>query len=178
MVISEELYKRFPEADEGQLTRLRSTIVKGETLSKIAAEQKLDEEIQLGESERKSGAWRRDSILANTLEAVIGAIYLDSNLKICKQSVMPLFVSLLDEADPDKIQKDPKTQLQEFLQSQQKELPAYEILKESGPAHKRVYEVSCKLKGVNRTFTATGNSKRFAEQSAAALALEYILDNS
>lgn len=91
---------------------------------------------------------------------------------------MPLFVPLLDEADPDKIQKDPKTQLQEYLQSKQKELPIYTVLKESGPAHKRIYNVSCNLKGVKKTFTATGNSKRYAEQSAAALALEYILSES
>ena len=178
LIIAEELYERFPMADEGQLTRLRSSIVKGDTLAKIATEQHLDEKIQFGESERKSAAWRRESILANTLEAVVGAIYLDSDLSKCKVTIMPLFESLLDDADPEKIQKDPKTRLQEYLQSVQKELPVYDVLKESGPAHKRMYEVSCKLQGVKKDFIAKGNSKRFAEQSAAQLALAYLQDKS
>ena len=119
----------------------------------------------------KSGGWRRDSILANTLEAIIGAVYLDADMEICRICVISLYNQLLSEVSPDKLSKDPKTALQELLQSRKLELPAYQVLSETGNAHERVFNIECTIVELDISVQAEGRSKRLAEQSAAEKAL-------
>ena len=174
-IIAEILYTSHPQATEGELTRLRSVLVKGETLAKIARGLDLGEYIRLGTSELKSGGWRRKSILANTMEALIGAIYLDAGLDACRNAVLRLFANNLKDCSPDNLVKDPKTRLQEYLQSQQKNLPAYTVILERGDAHDRVFTVQCSIPEIKLSVNAEGRSKRNAEQAAAQQALD-ILD--
>jgi len=174
-IIAEILYTLYPHASEGELTRLRSMLVKGDTLARIARHLDLGEYIKLGASELKSGGWRRKSILANTMEALIGAIYLDAGLDICKNSVLRLFENHLKDCSPDNLVKDPKTRLQEFLQSQQKDLPVYHVVQERGEAHERIFTVQCSIPEIKLSVEAEGRSKRNAEQAAAQQALD-ILD--
>ena len=173
-IIAELLYTLHPHATEGELTRLRSMLVKGDTLAKIARELDLGEYIKLGGSELKSGGWRRKSILANTLEALIGAIYLDAGIETCKKTVLGLFENNLKNCSPEKLVKDPKTRLQEFLQSQQKNLPVYNVILERGDAHEKVFTVQCSIPEINVSVTAEGRNKRDAEQAAAQQALDML----
>ena len=175
MVISSELFKRFPNEKEGILTRLRSSLVKGETLSKIAAELNLGEFLQLGSGELKSGGFRRASTLADVVEAIIGAIYLDS----CKEYgtakiekiILDIFKKRLDECEPGGVLKDPKTRLQEYLQSKNLPLPTYHVDSISGKEHLQTFKVSCSIEGFHNHVVATGGSRRKAEQAAAEKAL-------
>lgn len=173
-IIAEILYASHPHATEGELTRLRSMLVKGDTLAKIARNLDLGEYIKLGSSELKSGGWQRKSILANTLEALIGAIYLDAGIEACKKTVHVLFENSLKNCTPENLVKDPKTRLQEFLQSQQKNLPVYNVILERGEAHEKVFTVQCSIPEINLSVTAEGRSKRNAEQSAARQALDLL----
>jgi len=173
-IIAEDLYERFPQAEEGVLTRLRASLVKRETLAAISRELDLGGLLRLGPGERKSGGWRRDSILANTLEAVIGAIFLDSDIGACRTFILTLFRSRLEEVKPDTVGKDPKTALQEVLQEHRLPLPAYEIIAEQGEPHKRVFTVRCSIECLSEAVTAEGRSKRVAEQAAAQKALQLI----
>jgi len=173
-IIAEILYTLHPQASEGDLTRLRSMLVKGDTLAKIARHLDLGDYIKLGTSELKSGGWRRKSILANTLEAIIGAIYLDAGLDACKKSVYRLFESSLNNCSPETLLKDPKTRLQEFLQSQQKNLPIYNVVLERGDAHDKIFTVQCSIPEIKLSVEAEGRSKRNAEQAAAQQALEVL----
>ena len=170
-VIAETLYQQYPGASEGDLTRLRATLVKGETLASIARELQLGNFILLGSGELKSGGWRRTSILANTLEAIIGAIYLDAGFTTCRDKVLSLFGVILRETTPDTLVKDPKTRLQEYLQSHQQLLPKYNLVMECGESHARIFTVECAIPGLNISVQAEGRNKRSAEQSAAHLAL-------
>ncbi len=173
MFIAEALYFEFPKANEGELTRMRSQLVKGQTLTSIAKELDLSPWLKLGQGEMKSGGFRRDSILEDAVEALIGAVYLDSNIEQCKAFVLKLISSRLAEVDPSKALKDPKTRLQEYLQSRQRELPEYQVIDTSGQAHNQTFTVKCTLDD-GQTLTATGTSRRKAEQSAARKALEEI----
>ena len=175
-IIADAVFRKFPKATEGELTRLRSSLVKGETLAQLGRELNLGDYIKLGPGEMKSGGWRRDSILANTLEAIIGAVYLDADMEICRKCVIALYRQLLLEVSPDKLSKDPKTTLQELLQSRRLELPAYHVLSETGDAHERLFNVECTIAEPNISVQAEGRSKRLAEQSAAEKAL-LVLDN-
>jgi len=170
-IIADAIYKKFPQATEGELTRLRASLVKGETLAKLGRELGLGNYVKLGPGEMKSGGWRRDSILANTLEAIIGAVYLDADMDVCRKCVISLYHQLLLEVSPGKLSKDPKTTLQELLQSRRLELPAYQVLSESGDAHERLFTIECTIKEENISVQAEGRSKRLAEQSAAEKAL-------
>ncbi len=170
-IIADAIYQKFPQATEGELTRLRALLVKGETLAKLGRDQDLGDYIKLGPGEMKSGGWRRDSILANTLEAIIGAVYLDADMEVCRKFVISLYRQLLSEVSPDKLSKDPKTALQELLQSRRLELPVYQVLLESGDAHERLFNVECKIIELNISVQAEGRNKRQAEQSAAEKAL-------
>ena len=170
-IIAEILYTLYPNASEGELTRLRSTLVKGDTLAKIARHLGLGEFIKLGTSELKSGGWHRKSILANTMEALIGAIYLDAGLDTCKNTVLRLYENNLKNCSPENL----KTRLQEFLQSQQKNLPVYNVILERGDAHDKVFTVQCSIPEIKLSVEAEGRSKRNAEQAAAQQALD-ILD--
>ena len=152
--IAEALFHRFPECDEGQLTRLRAALVKRDTLAGIARDLELGGCLRLGEGELKSGGFRRDSILANAVEAIIGAIYLDAGLTVGK---------------------DPKTRLQEHLQSLGLALPGYRTLRVAGEPHAQHFTVECSLPQSSKVFTGHGDSRRKAEQAAAALALDDLL---
>lgn len=173
-IIAEELFRRFPDAAEGSLTRLRASLVKRETLALLARQLGVGDQVRLGTGEQKSGGWRRESILANTLESVIGAIYLDSGLDACRAVVLRMFqdqVRNLTVKDPG---KDPKTALQELLQSQRLPLPVYQIVSEAGEAHARTFRVECRVDDLQCAVVAEGRSKRNAEQAAAKLALELL----
>ncbi len=170
-IIADAIYQKFPQATEGELTRLRASLVKGETLAKLGRDLALGDYIKLGPGEMKSGGWRRDSILANTLEAIIGAVYLDADMEVCRKCVISLYYQLLSDVSPDKLSKDPKTTLQELLQSRRLELPAYQVLSENGNAHERIFNVECTIIEPDISVYAEGRSKRLAEQSAAEKAL-------
>lgn len=170
-IIAETLYQRYPDASEGDLTRLRASLVKGETLARIARELQLGNYVILGAGELKSGGWRRTSILANTLEAIIGAIYLDAGFTTCRDKVLSLFAAIIKETTPDNLIKDPKTRLQEYLQSRQQHLPEYNLVMERGEAHARIFTVECAISELGISVQAEGRNKRSAEQAAAQLVL-------
>ncbi|MBI3772682.1 MAG: ribonuclease III [Gammaproteobacteria bacterium] len=171
-LIAEELYRRFPTAAEGEMSRLRASLVKGQTLAVIASELELGEFMLLGSGELKSGGYRRDSILACTLEALIGAVYLDGGEAACRPLVQSLFASRLDQVSPDMVEKDPKTQLQEYLQARKLPLPVYDLSKVEGEAHSQTFYVECRVTGLPEPTMGEGRSRRFAEQAAASVALQ------
>lgn len=172
--IADALYDRYPQLSEGDLTRVRATLVRRETLAKLARELKLGDCLELGGGELKSGGFDRDSILADTLEAVFGAVYKDSNLDAARAVVLRLYRPLLDEIDPLSIHKDPKTRLQEFLQSQSLATPVYNVLEISGEAHLQHFVIECRVPGLSEAIRGEGNSRRNAEQAAAARACEIL----
>lgn len=173
-IIAQELYARFPGGDEGQLTRLRSSLVKKETLANLARELDLGSFLKLGEGELKTGGWRRASILENTLESIIGAVYLDSNFDRCQLFVLNIFKNLLASTSLDDIQKDPKTKLQEYLQSRKMPVPVYEVLSTTGKSHQQIFTVSCFCDELPAAVQAQGASRRKAEQAAAQQVLEML----
>jgi len=175
-IIAEILYHHFPDQPEGVLTRFRASLVKRETLAKVARSLNLGDYLLLGTGEKRSGGWRRDSILSNTLEAIIGAIYLDSDLSSCKSFVSALYEDYISNMSPEKQNKDPKTVLQEYLQARKLELPDYIVVAEEGEAHNRRFTVECRIEALNSTTTAQGKSKRAAEQTAAQKILEVLYD--
>jgi len=166
-VIADIIYHKFPNATEGEMTRLRASLVKGEKLAEIGRDIQLANKIKLGTGELKSGGWRRDSILANTLEAIIGAVYLDSDIESCRHFILNLYQAHLENIDPENIKKDAKSQLQEYLQSRKQNVPVYEIIDERGSSHQPEFTVSCKINLLDDVVTAEGQSKRKAEQAAA-----------
>nr|WP_298416174.1 ribonuclease III [uncultured Halomonas sp.] len=170
-VIGEALFQRFPQAREGQLSRLRARLVKGKTLAEVAREFSLGEQLRLGSGEMKSGGYRRDSILADTLEALIGAIYLDSDMQTVKVRVLSWYASRLEAINLQDTQKDPKTRLQEFLQSRQMALPRYEVISVEGEAHAQTFTIECHIDALADHTVGVGNSRRHAEQEAAGKAL-------
>ena len=173
-IIAETVYNRFPHASEGELTRLRASLVKGETLAILAKSLDLGQYIKLGGGELKSGGWRRNSILANTFEAVIGAIYLDSEIDTCRKNDLAWYEPLLVDISPDKLNKDPKTRLQEYLQAHKHGLPDYQIINEEGEAHAKKFFISCKISELGVDVQAEGRSKRAAEQAAAQEVLDIL----
>lgn len=175
-VIAEALYGRFPQADEGQLTRLRAGLVNKETLARIARELSLGEWLRLGEGELKSGGFRRDSILANALEALIGAIFLDGGMEACRDRVQAIFSTALAAVSPDAAEKDPKTRLQEFLQARHLPLPVYRTVSMEGEPHECTFTVECNSPGLASPALGSGHSRRRAEQEAAARALTALQD--
>ena len=170
-VISTELYRRFSDIDEGTLSRLRASLVKGDTLAALARDLELGDYLQLGPGELKSGGFRRGSILADALEALFGAIFLDSGIDAVKTVILSLYEERLQKADPAKAHKDPKTRLQEFLQSRNLALPEYEVTNIQGKAHEQRFTVSCTVANLSESVVAEGSSRRKAEQAAAQQAL-------
>ncbi len=168
MLISERLYLALPEADEGYLSRLRAHLVRRETLAEVGNEIGLGEWLKLGPGELKSGGYRRASIIANGLEAVLGAIYLDGGVESVGKAIDVLFESRLRNLPCQDDLKDPKTRLQEILQGRAIDVPVYVVEEMSGEAHKRHFTVSCSISALDRRTTANGRSRRSAEQSAAA----------
>ncbi|SEK64416.1 ribonuclease III [Halomonas daqiaonensis] len=170
-IIAEALFQRFPQAREGQLSRLRARLVKGPTLAELAREMDFGDCLRLGSGEMKSGGHRRDSILADAVEAVLGAIYLDAGMEVARARVLSWYAERLEAISLDDTQKDPKTRLQEFLQSRQVPLPRYEVTTVEGEAHAQTFTVECHVEVLEDHTLGTGSSRRHAEQQAAAQAL-------
>lgn len=170
-VAGEALFERFPQAREGQLSRLRARLVKGETLAILARGFDLGEYLRLGSGELKSGGFRRESILADALEALIGAIYLDAGMDVARDRVLAWLTNELDSLTLVDTNKDPKTRLQEFLQSRAVELPRYEVVDIQGEPHCRTFFVQCDVSLLTYNTQGQGASRRIAEQVAAAAAL-------
>lgn len=166
-IVAEALYIKFPAVSEGVLSRLRASLVRGETLAEIGREFDLGEYLLLGEGELKSGGFRRASILADTVEAILGAIYLEAGMDECKQAILRWFASRLEKVSPEVTVKDAKTRLQEFMQERKKPLPCYEVVRLLGESHSPEFEVSCSIgRGFSCT-TAIASNKRNAEKLAA-----------
>lgn len=176
-IIGEALYLRFPEAREGLLSRMRSQLVKGETLADIASEYRVGECLRLGAGEVKSGGHRRASILADTLEAIIGAVYLDAGYHAAKCFVLALYDSRLDKLVPEVLEKDAKTRLQEYLQAKQQPLPIYTLMSSEGAEHQQQFTVECAISSMDLSFMGTGSSRKKAEQIAADAAFRSIESN-
>ncbi len=171
-VIADELFQRFQEADEGQLSRLRAKLVKKESLASIARELNLGTYLMLGPGELRSGGQSRDSILADALEALIAAVYLDNGYQASRALILNLFENRLSALSPNAPQKDPKTRLQEFLQSKRLPLPTYVVTEISGEQHDQSFMVSCTVESLQRRTVGAGSSRRRAEQDAAKKLLD------
>ncbi len=167
LVISQYIFDQLSDSNEGQLSRVRASLVKEQTLADIARGIELGNYVKLGGGELKSGGFRRASILSDTLEAVIGAIYLDSNFEQVRKTVLSLYQKYLINL-PDALSlKDPKTRLQEALQSRKIDLPAYEVVQTAGKDHDRIFTVRCSLSQLCLEATGKGSSRKKAEQIAA-----------
>lgn len=173
-VISTDLYVRFPKVDEGDLSRMRATLVCGKMLSEVGREFVLSDCLILGPGELKSGGFRRDSIIADGVEAIIGAVFLDSDIDTVNKLVLSWFDSRLNTIQPGISQKDPKTRLQEHLQSRKQALPIYEVLNVKGEAHNQQFTMSCQIEGMEQV-QGKGTSRRKAEQIAAEAMLTALL---
>lgn len=176
-VIAEELFRCYPDAREGELSRLRATLVRRETLAEIAHDLDIGHFIRLGTGERKSGGHHRDSILSDAVEAVFGAIYLDGGFDAARQVILSLYAEkFANVMDIDEL-KDAKTRLQEYLQSRQQPLPQYDMVEMRGKAHDRSFRVTCTVDvDGTRTTRGEGKSRRQAEQKAAALMLSELAE--
>lgn len=176
-VIAAKLYEKFDTAKEGQLSRLRARLVKQKTLAQLARKLELGDQLILGSGELKSGGYRRDSILSDALESLIGAIYLDSGLSKCETLILEWYQDLLADITLDHTVKDPKTRLQEYLQAHKKPLPQYDIVSIGGFDHEQTFKVSCKVEGLDQLTEGEGPSRRLAEQVAAEKALSKLSPN-
>lgn len=173
-VVAKYLYGAFPELSEGDLSRLRSNLVKESTLVMFAEQLNLGGLLRLGEGELKSGGHRRPSILADAIEALIGAIFLDGGYEAAERTVLNLFVPYLEKVDKMTLGKDAKTLLQEYLQAKRKPLPVYSVLDTQGVAHEQIFHVQCTLPSLDITTRGEGGSRRSAEQQAALAAYQLI----
>jgi ribonuclease-3 len=171
-IIAEALYLQFPTAREGDMSRMRASLVKGDTLAEVARELQLGEYLVLGPGERKSGGHRRSSILADALEAVAGAVLLDSDVETCRACVQAWFTARLERLTLESVDKDAKTRLQEFLQGRRRPLPEYELLGVQGDDHEQQFHIACRLQKPVLVVEGVGSSRRKAEQAAARTALE------
>lgn len=166
-VIAAQLFHLRPDAPEGALSRLRASVVREETLAEVARLLELGDYLVLGSGELKSGGFRRSSILADAVEAIIGAVYLDRGFDVAQGLVVRLFQDILENLPEAAKLKDPKTRLQEYLQGQRRELPSYEVVDVQGQAHRQVFEVVCRVSDPDAKTQARGSSRRKAEQAAA-----------
>ncbi|MFW2374170.1 MAG: ribonuclease III [Gammaproteobacteria bacterium] len=171
-VIAAELFRHYPDLPEGDLSRLRASLVKKDGLVLIAHDLNLGEYLTLGSGEMKSGGHRRDSIQADAVEAIFGAVYLDGGFEPCQQLILQLYQKQLNNAPDPATLKDPKTQLQELLQGRKLPLPSYEILDVSGKSHQQTFQVSCLIDDLSIVTEAKASSRRKAEQKAALKAIE------
>ncbi len=177
-VVSGLLYRHYPEVSEGDLSRLRARLVRGESLAEIALELDFGDALLLGAGEMKSGGHRRESILADAMEAVIGAIYLDSDFGTCEQWLQQLMKPRVDALPPLAQLKDPKTRLQEWLQARKQPVPRYEVFKTEGEGHQQRFTVHCQIQEPPLTVEGTGRSRRKAEQEAATRAIAKLEEES
>jgi ribonuclease-3 len=172
--IARALYDTFPSFPEGTLSRMRANLVKQETLAEIAVRLKLGEYLLLGEGELKSGGFRRPSILADTLESIFGAVFLDAGFEAAQAVVLRLFEPVIAGIDPNVSGKDAKTQLQEWLQGRRHPLPDYQLAGTRGEAHDQVFVVACHIPALGITTRGEGRSRRAAEQEAAQAVLNQV----
>ncbi|WP_343187933.1 ribonuclease III [Buchnera aphidicola (Periphyllus koelreuteriae)] len=170
-IIAHSLYTNFPTVNEGDMSRMRASLVRGNTLAKVAYELNLGEHLKLGQGELKSGGFKRESILANTVEAIIGSIFLDSNMDTIKKLILKWYKNRLKNISPGDTQKDPKTRLQEYLQSKHLPLPNYKVIQVYGEAHNQVFTIKCEILNISENLIGMGSSRRKAEQHAAQYAL-------
>ncbi len=171
LVVAAELFERFPDYREGELSRLRASLVRKTTLAELARELELGEHVRLGSGELKSGGYRRDSILADVLEAILGAVYLDGGFEAARTLVLRLYAERFETLPTAAELKDPKTRLQEFLQARQLELPEYNVIAVHGEPHAQTFDVECHIPALGQRVRASGRSRRKAEQQAAAAML-------
>jgi len=168
LVIAMRLYELRPDAQEGDLSRMRARLVRGSTLAEVAAGIRLGQQIKLGEGELKSGGFRRASILADAFEALLGAIFIDGGYPACRQVILQLFDPLIAGLPDAEDLKDPKTRLQEWLQARGRTLPEYTLVAEEGAEHAKNFRVRCRLNDDGTAVEQSGRSRRKAEQAAAA----------
>jgi ribonuclease-3 len=173
-VVASLLFDRYSKIDEGDLSRLRANLVKQQSLYEIAQRLELSQFLRLGEGELKSGGFRRPSILADTLEALFGAIFLDAGFDAARKVIRALYIPILDTVDPKTLGKDAKTLLQEFLQGKKIALPQYNVVATHGAAHNQEFEIECLVPKLEIHVFGTGGSRRAGEQAAAKLALEAV----
>ncbi|KAF3981138.1 MAG: ribonuclease III [Methylococcales symbiont of Hymedesmia sp. n. MRB-2018] len=173
-VIADKLYEMFPEADEGDLSRLRSNLVNQTSLAELAREHNIGDYLILGSGELKSGGYRRDSILSDALEAIMGALLQDQGIEASKNWILSIFVNKLARLDLSSYKKDPKTELQELMQSKKVELPHYELIKMTGSAHSQTFNIQCTTLIMSESTTGSGVSRKKAEQGSAEKMLELI----
>lgn len=174
MVVAARLFERYPDASEGDLSRMRARLVRGSTLAKLASNIDLGRQIRLGEGELKSGGFRRASILADTFEALLGAVYLDGGLSPCREVILTFIDPLIDRMpDVDEL-KDAKTRLQEWLQARGRPLPVYTLIGQEGADHAKSFFVRCCLADDGAATESNGSSRRKAEQAAAAGMLDQL----
>ncbi len=173
-VVASLLFERYSKIDEGDLSRLRANLVKQQSLYEIAQRLELSQFLRLGEGELKSGGFRRPSILADTLEALFGAIFLDAGFDAARAVIRSLYIPILDTVDPKTLGKDAKTLLQEFLQGKKIALPQYNVVATHGAAHNQEFEIECLVPKLEVQVFGTGGSRRAGEQAAAKLALEAV----
>lgn len=177
-VISEAVYEARPDASEGDLSKLRSSLVKDATLAELAATLGLGEFLVLGSGERKTGGHRRESILADALEAIFGAVFLDSGFEASKELIERVFAGRLEALPEAGDLRDPKTRLQEWLQAQKLSLPEYDLIEVTGKAHKQRFEVSCTIREKQDVTRGIATTRRKAEQKAAADMLVKLLGDN
>jgi ribonuclease-3 len=170
-VVARALYERFPSTAEGDLSRARASLVNQDTLARVARRLGLGDDLRLGEGELRSGGNARASILADALEAVFGAVFVDAGFDAARTVIDAAFDDLLREADPAALAKDPKTRLQEWLQARRIAVPEYAVLATHGEAHAQRFEVECRIPSLGMSTTGSGTSRRAGEQAAAAEAL-------
>lgn len=168
--VAHELYLRFAQLKEGELSRLRANLVRQETLAELSQQLELGTYLHLGEGELKSGGFRRPSILADGLEALLGAVFLDGGFDAAQGVIRGLYAALLEHLDPQTLGKDPKTLLQELLQARKIPLPQYAVVATQGAAHNQLFQVECQIPQLAIRTTGFGASRRIAEQEAAQLA--------
>ncbi len=173
-VIANELFHRFPSQSEGQLSRLRSFLVRGEMLVELAKEIELGDFLFLGQGELKSGGFRRASILADALEAVFAAIFLDGGIELAKEVILKLYRSRLEDSNLNDCLKDAKTQLQEYLQAEKIALPEYTLTKVEGDEHNQIFYITCIVTAAKQKTFGQGSNRRKAEQLAAKSMLELL----
>ncbi|WP_296490093.1 ribonuclease III [Rhodoferax sp.] len=174
VVVADMLYRRLQNLPEGDLSRVRANLVKQDTLHQLAVSLGLPDVILLGEGELRSGGQKRPSILADALEAVIGAVYLDAGFAAAQALVQRLYEAVQINPEMEAIGKDPKTELQEWLQGRRMKLPSYRVVATLGAAHKQSFDVECEIPELNRAERGIGGSRRSAEQAAATAMLEIL----
>lgn len=173
-VVAAKLFEHFTKVDEGDLSRLRASLVKQAALAEIAQRLDLSAYLRLGEGELKSGGFRRPSILADAFEAILGAVFLDSGFEVVQKVIADLYAPMLSQIDPKTQGKDPKTLLQELLQGHKFDLPLYTVVATHGAAHSQTFDVECSIEALDIKVSAVGASRRAAEQLAATQAIEAV----